>query len=100
MNFTDGHVYTVTGIMEDIGNSIFPSETEMVFPFETMKYINTAAAIENTGMQNFGGANLFIHVPEGVDPNAKNADMLAWLKTFAWPYLYGTYSKACWSADA
>ena len=96
MNFTDGHVYTVTGIMEDIGNSIFPSETEMVFPFETMKYINTAAAIENTGMQNFGGANLFIHVPEGVDPNAKNADMLAWLKTFAWPYLYGTYSKACW----
>ena len=96
MNFTDEHVYTVTGVMEDIGNSIFPSETEMVFPFETMKYINTAAAIENTDMQNFGGVNLFIHVPEGVDPNAKNTDMLAWLKTFAWPYLYGTYSEARW----
>ncbi len=96
MNFTDKHVYTVTGVMEDIDNSIFPSETEMVFPFEAMKYINWAAAIENTHMQNFGGVNVFIRVPEGVNPNDKNDDMLAWLKTFAWIYQNETLTEAYW----
>ena len=96
MDFTDKHVYTVTGVMEDIDNSIFPSETEMVFPFEAMKYINWAAAIENTAMQNFGGVNVFIRTPRGVDPNAKNADMLAWLKTFCWIYQNDVYAKAEW----
>ena len=96
VNFTDKHTYTVTGVMEDIGNSIFPSETELVFPFEAMEYINWAAAIENTVMQNFGGANVFIRVPQGIDPNDKNADMLEWLKTFAWPYHNGSFEKAFW----
>ena len=44
MNFDSDHTYTITGVMEDIGNSIFPSETEMVFPFEVMKYIDYTAA--------------------------------------------------------
>ena len=96
MNFDSDHTYTITGVMEDIGNSIFPSETEMVFPFEVMKYINYAAAIENTHMQNFGGVNIFIRTPKGVDPNTKKSDMLAWLKTFAWPYRRGGYKEAVW----
>ena len=96
MNFDNEQAYTVTGVMEDIGNSIFPSETELVFPFEVMKYINYAAAIESTNMQNFGGVQVFIRVPSGTDPNAKKADLLAWLKTFAWPYQRGAYKDAVW----
>ena len=47
-------------------------------------------------MQNFGGVNIFIRTPKGVDPNTKKSDMLAWLKTFAWPYRRGGYKEAVW----
>ena len=96
MNFDDSHSYTVTGVMADIGNSLFPSETEMIIPYAAMKYINFAGAMENTGMMNFGSANLFIHVPEGVNPNAKQKDLEAWMNELLWFFRSDLFADPYW----
>ena len=44
--------YTVTGIVEDIENSIFPDDIEAFMPQENAKYMNWSADIEDTRMSN------------------------------------------------
>ena len=52
--------YVVSGIAENIDNSIFPDETEAVFPYEVMEYVNYSSSIKAEMMNNAAGAELFI----------------------------------------
>ena len=83
--------YKIAGIMEDIDNSIIPSEWEIVLPYENMKYCNRASAIEDTHMSNSGGANLFFRLQPNSDLNTKAEDIVSFFKTFFWVYEHGSY---------
>lgn len=81
--------YTVTGIMEDIDNSIFPSAIEAFVPIDNMKYFNSSADINDTEMNNAGSAIVFFKFVPGFDPVTKIADMEEYVKTFWWIYQFG-----------
>ena len=82
--------YTVTGIVEDIENSIFPDDIEAFMPQENAKYMNWSADIEDTRMSNAGSATLFYKFAKGVNPNDKADDVLSYLKEFFWRYERGS----------
>ena len=83
-------VFTVTGIMEDFDNSIFSSNIEAIIPQEHIKQVNGYADIEDVHMSNAGSAMLFFRFPAHTDPNAKNEDIVAYLKEIFWPFQYGS----------
>ena len=78
--------FTVTGIIEDVDNSILSSDIEMYMPFENMKYINWSSSIECTGMNYAGGSVLFFRTAPGTDLNRKSADIVSYLREFFWLY--------------
>ena len=82
--------YIVTGIVEDIENSIFPDDIEAFIPQENAKYPNWSADIEDTRMSNAGSATLFFKFAKGVNPNNKADDVLSYLKEFFWRYERGS----------
>ena len=90
----DDQTYTVTGIIEDIDNSVISSEMEIFLPYENMRYINPACAIEDTHMSNAASAALFVRTTPGSDLNQKEADMVAYMKEFFWIYQYETVKHA------
>lgn len=78
--------FTVTGIIEDVDNSILSSDIEMYMPFENMKYINWSSSIECTDMNYAGGSVLFFRTAPGTDLNRKSVDIASYLKEFFWLY--------------
>ena len=82
----DNNVYTVAAVINDFNNSIFPSDVEVIFPFENMKYYNESCAIEADYMNNAGGTELFLKTPKGIDLNKKAEEIKAYFKTFFWLY--------------
>ncbi len=76
----NNQVFTVTGIIEDIDNSIMPSEAELFIPFENMKYLNPTCAIEQANMGNAAGATLFLRTAPGADLNGKSDDVVSYMK--------------------
>ena len=78
--------YVVSGIAENIDNSIFPDETEAVFPYEVMEYVNYSSSIKAEMMNNAAGAELFIKTLHGIDFNRKREEVKEYLKTFFWIY--------------
>ena len=90
----DNQTFTVTGILEDIDNSVIPSEAELFIPFENMKYLNPSCAIENTNMGNASGTTLFLRMTPGTDLNNKADDVVEYMKGFFWIYQYGAFKKA------
>lgn len=79
-------VYEVSGIADDFDNSIFPDQTDAIFPYEIMEYVNWGSSIKATHMNNAAGAELFIKTPQNVDMNAKRQEVIAYLKTVYWLY--------------
>lgn len=86
--------YRVSGVMDDIDNSIFPSEWDVLVPFENMKYINDAADMDDPNMRNSGSCILFMRTVKHADLNDKAADVAAYLKTVFWPYRHGSLKEA------
>ena len=86
--------FTVSGIIEDIDNSIFSSDIEAYIPFENMKYLNWGCSIECTGMHNAAGATLFFRTTPGTDLNQKSEDVASYLKEFFWIYQNTGIEKA------
>lgn len=86
--------YRVSGVMDDIDNSIFPSEWDVLVPFENMKYINDASDMDDTTMGNAGSCILFMRTVKHADLNDKAADVAAYLKTVFWPYQHGSLKEA------
>ena len=78
--------YVVSGIAENIDNSIFPDETEAIFPFEIMEHVNWSSSTKAEMLNNAAGAELFIKTPKGIDFNKKNKEVKDFLKTFYWIY--------------
>ena len=85
----DNQPFTVGAVIEDIDNSIIPSEAEAFIPFENMTYFNWASSMEATGMNNAVGSCLFFRFPKNVDPNAKAGDVVKLLKQHFWIYSRG-----------
>ena len=48
----NNQMFTVTGVIEDIDNSILSSDIEAYIPFENMKYLNWGCSIECTMLQD------------------------------------------------
>ena len=87
--------FTVTGVIEDIDNSIISSDIEIFIPFENMKYINWSCSIECTHMNNAGGSVLFFRTAPGSDLNLKSDDVASYLGEFFWIYQNsGAFKKA------
>ena len=82
----DNQTYTVTAVVDDFNNSIFPHDTDVIIPFENMKYYNESCAEENSFMNNAAGTELFLKTPQGVDLNGKAQEIKEYLKTFFWIY--------------
>ncbi|OUO19596.1 ABC transporter permease [Bacteroides sp. An322] len=77
-------IFTVTGIVEDINNSIIPSDIDIFIPFENMKYIQWSCSMECTEMNNAAGSTLFFRTAPGADLNRKADDVVAFLREFYW----------------
>lgn len=90
----DNQTFTVTGMLEDIDNSLIPSEAELFIPFENMKYLNPTCAIEESHMGNALGTTLFLRMTPGTDLNTKADDVVKYMKEFFWIYQYGTCKEA------
>ncbi len=90
----NNQVFTVTGIIEDIDNSVMPSEAELFIPFENMKYLNPSCAIEQANMGNAAGTTLFLRTAPGADLNGKSDDVVNYMKEFFWIYQYGSMKEA------
>ena len=78
--------YVITGIAEDIDNSIFPAETEVFLPQINVKYYNESSDIEDTHMNFAFSSELFFRFVPGFNPQDKAADMAAYFKEFFWIY--------------
>ena len=78
--------FTVTGIIENIDNSILSPDIEMYMPFENMKYINWSSSVECTDMNYAGGSVLFFRTAPDTNLNRKSADIVSYLKEFFWLY--------------
>ena len=91
----NNELFTVTGILEDINNSVIPSDIDIFIPFENMKYINWSCSMECTAMNNAGGSILFFRTSPASDLNKKADDIAAYLKEFFWLYQYDdTFKEA------
>lgn len=93
VNLSFGAV-TVTGIIEDIDNSIFPDVIEAFSPIENAKYNNWSADINDTRLSNAGSAVVFFKFIEGFDPMTKIDDMTNYAKEFWWIFMYKKGLKA------
>ena len=91
----NNELFTVTGILENINNSVIPSDIDIFIPFENMKYINWSCSMECTAMNNAGGSILFFRTSPASDLNKKADDIVAYLKEFFWLYQYDdTFKEA------
>ena len=89
----NNQMFTVTGILEDLNNSIIPADIDIFIPFENMKYIQWSCSMECTEMNNAAGSTLFFRTAPGTDLNKKADDVAAYLKEFFWLYRDGTNFK-------
>lgn len=90
------HPYTVTGIMEDIDNSLILSSIEAVASFELVDRFNWASSMNNDEMNNCLGSTLYVRFVTGTDPAQKADDMKAYLATFFWPYQNNYFKELLW----
>lgn len=87
-------LFTVSGVIEDIDNSVIPSDVELFVPYEQMAHVNWSCSIECTEMSNACAAELFFRIHPGADLNAKADDMVAYMKEFFWAYQLGSFKEA------
>ncbi len=88
--------YTVTGIMKNIDNSLFPSDIEAIVPYDFIDYIDKSSSMHERNMNNAGGATVFARFHEGTNPNDKATQMLDYLKKYYWIYALGYMKEVKW----
>lgn len=81
---------TIVGIMPEIKNSVLPT-SDIVINFMNMDEENSS--VTSVEMNNAGGAVVFFRERPGADLQAKTDDILAFFKTYFWPYRDGAWSK-------
>ncbi|MCQ2202977.1 MAG: hypothetical protein MJZ15_00895 [Bacteroidales bacterium] len=85
--FGDKHVFTISGIMDDLDLATIPSEFECAIPLENLKYIHSSAY--NEGMSNAGSSMTYLLEREGSDLKAREKDMADYFRTYFWLYKNG-----------
>ena len=96
MNFNPQQLYTVSGVMEDISNSVFPEGAEIVLPYDAMEYINKYAAPSAPEMNSIGGTDLLYKLNSNSDICRKTEDVNKFLKETDWRYKWNEGTKASW----
>ena len=69
---------TVSGVVKDLKHSCIP-ESDIILPLKMLSIINSA--YDPTDVNNSTTGVSFVLVHNGINPNDRAADMLAWLKT-------------------
>ncbi len=82
---------TVSGIMEDIDNSVFPSEIQMVTKVENIGNYNPS--ITSQYQNNAGSILLFLKVHPNTDLPSKTTDIKEYFKEYFWPYSGGAWKE-------
>ncbi|MEG0517317.1 MAG: ABC transporter permease [Bacteroidales bacterium] len=89
VKFTEGkeenRLKTVVGIIPDIENSIFP-EADIITNFLNIGN----SSITSESMNNAGATGIFLLEKEGANLPSKTDDILAFFKTYFWPYVGGS----------
>lgn len=83
---SESRLKVVAGIMPDIENSVFP-EADIVTNFLNIGDVNSG--ITSEGMNNAGATTMFLLERQGADLQSKKDDILAYFKTYFWPYVGG-----------
>ena len=84
---------TVSGIIEDIDNSIFPSNIEAFSLHKNVRYVHWSASEENTQLGNAASCIFFLRFHPSVNPNDKADDIARFFKEFFWIYQYDSVKK-------
>ncbi|MBO8439878.1 MAG: ABC transporter permease [bacterium] len=92
----ENNLFTVTGVVEDFDNSIFPVTTDMFVPFENTRYINWSVSPDAVYMNNALATTLFAKFHPEVDPNAKNEDMKNMFSECFWIFANGVAQQCRW----
>lgn len=71
---------TVSGIIEDIDNSIFPSNIEAFSLHKNVRYVHWSASEENTQLGNAASCIFFLRFHPSVNPNDKADDIARFSK--------------------
>lgn len=71
---------TVSGIIEDIDNSIFPSNIEAFSLHKNVRYVHWSASEENTQLGNAASCIFFLRFHPNVNPNDKADDIARFSK--------------------
>lgn len=86
----DSVTLIVSGIMKDIKNSIFPY-ADILIRIDNIKFFNSS--MDSERFENAGSCVVFVQKRENADLQAKEADMLAYLKEIFWIYRNGLQQK-------
>lgn len=84
---------TVSGIIEDIDNSIFPSNIEAFSLHKNVRYVHWSASEENTQLGNAASCIFFLRFHPNVNPNDKADDIARFFKEFFWIYQYDSVKE-------
>lgn len=82
---------TVSGIIEDIDNSVFPDNTQIITHIENVGNYNPA--IPSPQMNNAGSIILFLKLHPGADLRSKAQDIRHYFSEFFWPYSGGAWKE-------
>lgn len=85
--------FTVTGIMENIENSLLKESTEAVIPYENISELNSTISLTDGMMGNATSALVFFRTAKGADLNTKANDILSYLKDCWWIYNRGMFKE-------
>lgn len=85
--------FTVTGIMENIENSLLKESTEAVIPYENISELNSTISLTDGVMGNATSALVFFRTAKGADLNTKANDILSYLKDCWWIYNRGMFKE-------
>lgn len=85
--------FTVTGIMENIENSLLKESTEAVIPYENISELNATISLTDGMMGNATSALVFFRTAKGADLNTKANDILSYLKDCWWIYNRGMFKE-------
>ncbi len=86
----DSVTLIVSGVMKDIKNSIFPY-ADILIRIDNIKFFNSS--MDSERFENAGSCVVFVQKRENADLQAKEADMLVYLKEIFWIYRNGLQQK-------
>lgn len=86
----DSVTLIVSGVMKDIKNSIFPY-ADILIRIDNIKFFNSS--MDSERFENAGSCVVFVQKRENTDLQAKEADMLVYLKEIFWIYRNGLQQK-------